>query len=172
MMRLPPVTKVPTASTPTGARPKYKFPVVVEVAFPESVIRVPSTIEATVVPSGTFGPNTGCPTNNPSVLCKVAVVVPLVSIVRRELAAGAAKVTGVLGAAVIAADKVTCVPLMAVTYVSAEIPEPVTVCPTTNPIEPPTLKTAPALTVADPDKVTCVLLSTVTIRVPDGMPVP
>ena len=108
------VTNVPVASTPTGACAKYKFPVAVEVAFPESVMRVPSTMEATVAPSGTFGPNTGCPTNNPSVLCKVAVVVPLVSIAMRELAEGAAKLTEV-GTELIAPEIVTCVPLMAVT---------------------------------------------------------
>ena len=140
------VTNVPTASTPTGACPKYKFPVAVEVAFPESVIRVPSTIEATVVPSGTFGPNTGCPTNKPTVLCTVAVLEALVSIVRRELADGAAKLT-VEGVPLIAAERVTCVPLMAVTYELAAIPVPVTVCPTTRPIEPPTPKGATVNTV-------------------------
>ena len=86
----------------------------VELAFPESVIRLPSTIPVTVVPSGTFGPNTGCPTNKPSVLCTVASVEELVSIVMRELAAGAAKLTEV-GTELIAAEIVTCVPLMAVT---------------------------------------------------------
>ena len=38
--------------------------------------------------------------------------------------------------------------------------------------EPPALKPVLALTVADADKVTCVALSTDTIRVPDGTPVP
>ncbi len=108
------VTSVPVASTPTGACPKYKFPVAVEVAFPESVIRVPSTIEAMVVPSGTFGPNTGCPTNKPNVFCTVARVEAFVSIVMRELADGAAKVA-VLAVPFKVPLSVTVEPLIAVT---------------------------------------------------------
>jgi hypothetical protein len=88
--------------------------VAVEVAFPESVIRVPSTIEATLAPSGTFGPNTGCPTNSPSVLCTVASVEALVSIVRRELAVGAANVAAATVPFKVPL-KVTVEPLIAVT---------------------------------------------------------
>jgi hypothetical protein len=108
------VTNVPVANTPTGACPKYKFPVAVELAFPESVIRLPSTIPVTVVPSGTFGPNTGCPTNKPSVLCTVASVEAFVSIVIRELAVGAAKVPAVTVPSKVPLS-VTVEPLIAVT---------------------------------------------------------
>ena len=69
------------------------LPVPAAVVAVDKVMWVASTMEATVVPAAMPVPTTGSPTNMPTLLSTVALVLPLATVVSWEVEAGAVKDT-------------------------------------------------------------------------------